>query len=380
MNTIYLVGGWRRNYGDFALLYGEMEALRAVSPEPLNFVPVNCQEIRFHADFINEVNRRADLLIIGGGGLVFHRPDDESLSGWQFNIAEKDLGRLSVPMAVYAIGYNMFPLDKEGFKPQMDSHLRATQDRAELFSVRNRGTFDELARRGLDAERMEVVPDPGMFVPASPLTLPGLDDDEFLLGLNWAGDRNDQRFAEPWQANREKAIKALCEAISRFFDSIGGGRAVFIPHLQDIDSDVAPLFEKGLGERFYNVEEKLPYLYPPCQVQVPFLAGLYRQMDMVIGMRGHSCIIPFGQGTPVIGLGRHNKNRFFLREVGEADNLITVSGQDGDMDAADMAALLERVHAEPGRTDRMAANLARQRAVSEDFNRRVVSLIGDREG
>lgn len=47
-------------------------------------------------------------------------------------------------------------------------------------------------------------------------------------------------------------------------------------------------------------------------------------MDFVIGMRGHSNIISFGTETPFIGMGSHNKNRFFLHEINEDKYLIDV--------------------------------------------------------
>ena len=103
MKKIYHVGGWHRNYGDFALQLGEMRMLRAASQEPLEFIPVNCQTTRFHRDLINLINDDGDLLLVGGGGMVFHRPEDDSQSGWQFNISLEDLERLSVPMVVYGM-------------------------------------------------------------------------------------------------------------------------------------------------------------------------------------------------------------------------------------------------------------------------------------
>ena len=42
----------------------------------------------------------------------------------------------------------------------------------------------------------------------------------------------------------------------------------------------------------------------------------------MIGMRGHANIIPFGQNTPCIGIGEHNKVRWFLEEVGMLDSYV----------------------------------------------------------
>ncbi len=376
MKKIYHVGGWHRNYGDFALQLGEMRMLRAASAEPLEFIPVNCQTTRFHHDLVNMINEDGDLLLIGGGGMVFHRPEDDSLSGWQFNISLEDLERLTVPMVVYGIGFNKFYFDDRGFKPQMNAHLQATQAKAALFSVRNQGTFDELVSRGLSAGRMEIIPDPGMFAPTAPLTLPGIGREEFKIGLNWAGDRNFYRFPEPWEEVRLKVIDSLCTAIKALLDRQGGGRVIFIPHLaENIDSEVAPFFEERLGEAFYNVEIELPYLYPASQAQLPLFADIYRQMDLVIGMRGHSNIVPFGLGTRVIGLGSHNKNRFFLEQIGEPQAMINTQSYPAGCSVEEMLATITTVLDDADLPQRQARRRDELTAVSENFNRRVVALL-----
>jgi hypothetical protein len=376
VKRIYHVGGWHRNYGDFALQVGEMRMLQAASHEPLEFVPVNCQTTRFHRDLVDMINDDGDLLLVGGGGMVFHRPEDDSQSGWQFNISLEDLERLTLPLVVYGIGFNKFYFDDRGFKPQMNEHLQATQAKAALFSVRNQGTFDELVSRGLSAERMEVIPDPGMFAPAARVTLPGIGDDEFKLGLNWAGDRNSYRFPEPWEETRLAVIDALSAAIRRLLDRQGGGRVVFIPHLsENIDSEVAPLFKERLGAAWYNVEEELPYLFPASQAQLPLFAGLYRQMDIVVGMRGHSNIVPFGLGTPVVGLGSHNKNRFFLAQIGAEHAMINTQSYPEGCSEDDMFGVLTGVLDDKQLRARLKQRLAELTRISEDFNARAVALM-----
>ena len=42
---------------------------------------------------------------------------------------------------------------------------------------------------------------------------------------------------------------------------------------------------------------------------------LYARTKLVIGMRGHAGMIPFGVGTPVISLISHPKMAYFLRDI-----------------------------------------------------------------
>jgi polysaccharide pyruvyl transferase WcaK-like protein len=38
-------------------------------------------------------------------------------------------------------------------------------------------------------------------------------------------------------------------------------------------------------------------------------------MDLVIGMRGHAQMIPFGTNTMILTLGTHNKMKWFLEDI-----------------------------------------------------------------
>ena len=118
MIRIAHVGGWGRNYGDLALQAGQMRVLREDAPEALDFLPIHCQQTWFHDDLIDMINETCDLLMLGGGGMIFHRPEDSSRSGWQFNIALEDLEKIKVPLAVYAIGYNPLHFDELKLLPQ----------------------------------------------------------------------------------------------------------------------------------------------------------------------------------------------------------------------------------------------------------------------
>jgi Polysaccharide pyruvyl transferase len=373
--NIWHVGGWNRNFGDFAIEAGVQTMLRRVAKRPLIFTPVDCQQTWFHPALIDRLNADADLLLVGGGGMIFHRPMDSSRSGWQFNVAQADLDRIRVPMVVHGIGFNKFYYDTSGFKPEMDDHLRRTQQVAALFSTRNAGTKEELIRRGLDGAGIEVIPDSGMFVPPSPIEIPGAVKGELLIGLNWAGDRVEQR----WPGDPEKTARGVAESLARALAAIlaarGGGHVVWTPHLMEIDRHCRDVFEAVLGDAFIDVETAMAHIFPPSLYQVPFLADIYRQCGLVIGMRGHANIVPFGAGTRVVAIGSHAKNRFFLDEIGAPDALIDVRDYPDRCREADIRAVLERVLDDAD----LPRRLAERRHVLQDradaFNRRALALI-----
>jgi hypothetical protein len=51
---------------------------------------------------------------------------------------------------------------------------------------------------------------------------------------------------------------------------------------------------------------------------------LYRSARLVIGMRGHAGMIPFGCGTPILSLVSHPKLAYFLSDIGRREWGISV--------------------------------------------------------
>ena len=45
----------------------------------------------------------------------------------------------------------------------------------------------------------------------------------------------------------------------------------------------------------------------------------YRSVDLVIGMRGHAQMVPFGLGTPILSLIAHDKMGWFLDDIGHPE-------------------------------------------------------------
>ena len=49
------------------------------------------------------------------------------------------------------------------------------------------------------------------------------------------------------------------------------------------------------------------------------LLNIYNNMDVVIGMRGHAQMIPFGLNCEIISLGTHDKLKWFLQDIDAMD-------------------------------------------------------------
>lgn len=320
--TIWHVGGYNRNYGDFVLLESIRENLEKQSDIPLNFVNVDCQSTHFFPELIDELNEKADMLLIGGGGFIMNRHEGNSLSGWQWSIKNEDIAKIKVPIVVYGIGYNKFNYDNRGFKKQMNQSLIITQKNAKLFSVRNNGTKEELITRGLNENDIEVIPDSGMFISSRSINAKFLNSGRMLIGLNFVSDRPQYTYPDDYNNTKNIVMENLINACKYFVEKYNA-LIINIDHIPVLDEEVNIKFKNELGSNNYLVlSEEIPEIYPPSLINSHFLAYIYDKMNVVIGMRGHSNIISFGMGTPFISMGSHNKNRFFTKEIGEEKYLI----------------------------------------------------------
>lgn len=321
--TIWHVGGYNRNYGDFVLLESIRENLEKQKDVPLNFVNIDCQSTHFFPELIDQMNEKADMLIIGGGGFVMNRHEDNSRSGWQWSINNEDIEKIKIPIIVYGIGYNKFNYDNRGFKDNMNESLKITQNKSKLFSVRNTGTKEELIKRGLDEDNIYIIPDSGMFISPYPIENNLFKTDKMLVGLNFVSDRPHYTFPGEYEKTQQKFYKELVETCKYLIEN-KNALIINIDHIPALDTEVNDLFKKELGDNYKVLSEEIPEIYPPSLTNSHYLAYCYKKMNLVLGMRGHSNIISFGMGTPFVSIGSHNKNRFFLNDINEKEYLIDI--------------------------------------------------------
>lgn len=128
------------NIGDYALGIGLKNLLRKYLDVSL-IGNTNIQGREFNQYYIEEVvNKRYDLLVIGGGGIIHgaHWPN-----GWFWLIDQELIKTIKIPFIVYGVGNNYWK--EEGKIPDRAvKHIEETIERAAYFSVRNDGSLDRL--------------------------------------------------------------------------------------------------------------------------------------------------------------------------------------------------------------------------------------------
>jgi polysaccharide pyruvyl transferase WcaK-like protein len=292
------------NFGDIVLPDTVREAVASVVPAG-GWLPVHAHQV-LDAERLELVNG-TDGVVVGGGGLFLPDTAPNATSGWQWNVPRESLERLSVPLAVVAVGFNLF--EGQAFRGSLfRESLEALVERAALVGLRNRGSVARV--RDLLPERLagkvSFLPCPTTVLShlhPRPADVPARGAAGAVL-VNAAYDRSARRFGEA-------------------YEDFLGRLATYLTTLRSAGAEVRCAAHLPADERLaedlasrHGIRLPVDALY-----DLPAEEGfeLYRRAGVVVGMRGHATMIPFGLGTPVLSLVSHPKLRFFLEDVGRPE-------------------------------------------------------------
>lgn len=256
---------------------------------------------------VRQLNVGYDAVLLGGGGLLLGSTNQNRVSGWQWKIPVAELEALSVPLVVFAIGYNRFEGEPE-FEPVFVEHLNATVAKAAFFGLRNHGSIAQLRRylRPDLHERLTFQPCPttvaSYLVPD--LYLPRLEPERrvgfqvtFEARNELAGYDGGSIFAGLLTVARELAGRGFAlDVISHH-----PGDRRFHDHLIAHGVDARLVALEGI-ER--DIHQGLAY---------------YARLPLTIGMRGHGQMIPFGMGNGIISVAIRDKLRWFADDIGHPE-------------------------------------------------------------
>ncbi|UCH34632.1 MAG: polysaccharide pyruvyl transferase family protein [Armatimonadota bacterium] len=315
------------NLGDDAILEGMLVQLRRVieaefmvvgggglsqSAARLGFEPLRHDDQRAWLAAIE----RADLVLIGGGGLLYDStfvPRLENLlaprSDWLYQSAKivaaaRTAGR---PVALYGIGVG--PLLTDAGRQA----ARFTADCAEWTTTRDEHSTELLGDLGVPRARVRTACDPAMFLPSSPSTVGAECLDRCGLAGKprpWIGFNARPWYTFPRSEAAEDRRRQLLDALAQTASAIArrtGGTLILIP-LQTIGEDdraVLPDIAQGLDNRERAV------LFEPSPEPAVTQAAI-SELDLLVGMRLHSLIFAANAGTPFIALSYDPKVDAFV--------------------------------------------------------------------
>ena len=296
------------NIGDYALGIGVKNLLRKYLSVDL-IGNTNLQGREFNEYFIKEVvNKRYDLLVIGGGGVIHgaHWPN-----GWFWLIDKELIKEIKIPFIIYGVGYNYWK--EEGGIPEKGSiHLKETYKYASYFSVRNDGSADRLLKdTGIQAD---IIPDPGFHVDLNTAYNNSVREPYVIIQI--ANDKPINRFGT---IEKQKIfiqnMRDVTKQLSKEF------KVIYSPHVID-DVQISKEIIKGIPNT--EVWDFGYFAFDHSEKAV----GYYKYAEFVIAMRGHGQILQIGFNTPVIALENHPKHRGLMEELDLLDYNVKVDDPD----------------------------------------------------
>lgn len=299
-----------RNNGDDALLFAIVESLKQYIPDvricvlsakakkTQNQYGVDCVP-RFNPFLLAQALKKSKMLISGGGSLIQDITSSKSLLYYLGVI--KLAKRMGNKVYVYANGIG--PLKEKNLK-----RAAKTLEKADMITLRERESLDELSRMGVKNKNVLVTADPALILKGTPrdslddlFTKEGIPTDVKILGIS----------VRPWQEN-ESSFKEKIALIADYAAEAYGLVPVFIPMRYPHDVRISEEIAEKTKCKSYVIGNM-------CSVQD--MIGIVSACEIVFGMRLHTLIYAAGTAVPVIGLIYDKKVSGFLDYVEQTRSL-----------------------------------------------------------
>ena len=314
------------NVGDGAISAGIRHVASGVTNAATDYFGADIVDFRYadgaeiNVDYIN--SNKPDLVFFGGGGGIDGH-NNHALSGTAYNISPEGMERIKAPVAVVALGHNVFPGQEAFNMDKLNDFVLYFQSRGYPFSVRRDGSKDRLAKENISRQALDYireVADPGFFVPIDKNHVSLTSDDFFQRGtviLQIAPDGYSNRFGgkEHAKDNIERFFSTIVNFIHGVADNDDATIVLATHTTDDLWAVISLLKHIRMDVARFNV--RVTGVASPLNAAQFFKT--YADADMVIGMRGHSVICGTGLRTPTIALSTHDKISGYMDAIDCSD-------------------------------------------------------------
>lgn len=294
------------NMGDEAILHAFLQSTKKLStPVHVTVLSKNpkqttqkygCRAVnRFHILALWHTLQRCHVLISGGGSLLQDKSSTRSIVYYLAIIRLAKL--LGKPVMLYANGVG--PVSRAINRRR----VRRIAGRADVITLREHSSRDELIRMGVTAPALHVTADPIFHLEAVSsevahrlLQDAGIPTDKPLIGISVRHLRTSAGFLDKMASFADRITAEL------------GAHVVFITMQRPHDE----LLSRDISARMKNTASILGggNLSPEAFI------GVCGQLQLVVTMRLHTMLFAVATCTPAIGLICDPKIEYFLEELG----------------------------------------------------------------
>jgi len=200
---------------------------------------------------------------------------------------------LKKPLVIFGVGY-IREVGARSLTKIETASIVSLVKKAKLVGIRENYTKRFLIKQGIKSEKISVIGDPAVLLEEIvPNNFKLADGMKVGLNLNYSGWLG-------FGSWREDILKAYRET-AEYFQKEFGATVYYLKHHPGEDNIYPELKIKGLKLVDLSAKEQ---------------KYIYGELDLVIGMMLHSCVLAFGALTPEINVAYDLRNRNFARFIG----------------------------------------------------------------
>lgn len=284
-----------------------------LNSENCTFVDFNCRdENLFTKESILKLNE-FNYVIIGGGGLILPDTSPNYISAWQVKIPTENYKLINAPIYVIGLGFNLF-YGQSIDMPRRDSNFRDpellnifTSNISELirvsahFSMRHLDDVVNLKKIVSSelGEKITYSPCPTIKYVSTHWTKKIIPENRKFIGIEIKEDRSWRRY---FNISKDQFYSELLKLI--IFCKNKGFSIAIVKH-ENCSDFYEYTIENGLN---------LTLLDNSCQMESKILEN-YSKIKMIFCTAGHSQMMSYALGIPVMSLISHPKLKSFCNEM-----------------------------------------------------------------
>lgn len=253
------------------------------------------------ASQIDEINT-CDFVIIGGGGILY---------SYFLPFNTKLIERITSPICTFGIGY-IREIGGRELTSQEKESIATLMKKASLVSVRDKRTQEFVIENGADENKVSLIGDPAVLMNGKKGSFEMNGIVKIGLNINYSGWLGFGEF-------RDDILRAYRQ-VAEYFQNEHDAHIYYCLHHPG-EKEIYPEL---------NIKNLTVIDLPP---EEQFYA--YSQLDLLIGMMLHSCVMAFGATTPEINVVYDIRNRNFAKFIGHPELAI-------EPDTLKQGVLLER--------------------------------------
>lgn len=262
------------------------------------------KEWKFNSEeFVEEANRY-DLIMIGGGN-YFELWVEGSATGTSIDLGLDYLKQIKTPILFYSLGCDLGQgVPEENIKRFGEFLDYMIKDKRYFISVRNDGALENIkSLYGLRYDgKISEIPDGGFFTYVDDVEHIEIERGKHNILINIAGDMPETRFPDiDGKISYDKFITKFAEMIEELAGEYKEKlNIIFVPHIFRDIKTIYDVLDATNDKIRRNCIKIAPYLIGDKGHE--YLFSLYKQSDLILGMRFHSNVCGYALKKNVIGL------------------------------------------------------------------------------